>query len=240
MALSPLRKGIIGAAGASLLAATTLFGTAAAGRATEPTGVDRVDFAAAHHPTYSHLTGGGNYGDGSNAFVREELESTDFQCYDIVSYFLKFEGTGGGGSVATSWVVEFDYSPTGQDGVALVPAIEPYHLKLNTGDAQYSDLHGNAQLSGATATLAKESPSKDVQEFVSGITRVSFNVTGVDPGDFIVVRLDARIDCMYPSSPTGNLLVKAASGNIGDAKINVGEQTVPLKLRGDLTGNPPS
>lgn len=239
MAIKNLRRSAVAATGATLLAGTMLFGTAAA-KPAEPTSVSSVDFAAAEHTTYHHWTGAGNYGDGSNAYVREELESTDFQCYDIVSYFLKFEGGGGGGPVTTSWVVEFDYSPTGQDGVALVPAIEPYHLLLNTGDSQYSDVNGNAQLTGATATLAKESPSKTVQEFVSGITQVSFDVTGVDPGDFIVVRLDARIDCQYPSSPTGNLLVKAASGRIGDAKINVGEQTVPLKVRGDFTQNPPS
>ncbi|MDO8391237.1 MAG: hypothetical protein Q7V57_12180 [Actinomycetota bacterium] len=227
------------ALGVTVLAAATLFGTAHA-KPAEPTGIDRVDFAAAHHTTYSHWTGGGNYGDGSNAYVREELESTDFQCYDIVSYFLKFEGNGGGGAVTTSWVIEFDYATTGQDGVALVPMISPWHLLLNTDDSQYNDPDGDAVLSAAVDTLVKESPSKAVEKYSSGITQVTFDVSGVNPGDFIVVRLDARIECDYPSTPTGNLLVKAASGSIGNSAINVGEQTVPLKVRGDFTQNPPS
>lgn len=204
------------------------------------TGVDSVDFAASHHPTYSHWTGGGFYGDGSNGYVREELESTDFACGELVSYILKFEGTGEGSAVTTSWEVDFDYSTTGQDGVALVPSIRSSHLLLNTGDSQYTDNGATAQLSGAAATVMGESPSKDPVKFESGITRVSFDVSGVDPGDFLVVRLDARIECMVPSSPTGNLLVKANSGNVGSRSINLGEQTVPLKVRGNFTEQPPS
>lgn len=239
MVTKNLRRSAVAATGATLLAGTMLFGTASA-KPAEPTGVNSVDFAAAEHTTYNHSTGGGSYGDGSNPYVREELESTNFKCNDLVSYFLKFEGTGGGGSVTTSWVVDFDYSPTGRDGVALVPIISAAHLLLNADDNDYNDPARNAVLSGATASLVKESPSKDVEKFVSGITRVTFDVAGVDPGDFLVVRLDARIDCQTPSSPTGNLLVKAASGRIGNEAINVGEQTVPLKVRDDFTQPPPS
>lgn len=237
--IDSLQRKAMAGSGLVLLATATLFGAAHAGPKAV-TGVDSVDFAASHHPTYSHSTGGGFYGDGSNAYVREELESTDFRCGDIVSYILKFEGTGTGSAANTAWEVDFDYATTGQDGVALVPLIGSSHLLLNTDDSQYEDGGEEAELYQATATLMKESPSKDVVKFSSGITRVSFNVEGVDPGDFIVVRLDARLDCDFPSSPTGNLLVKAASGSVRGDAINVGEQTVPLKVRGDFTVQPPS
>lgn len=217
-----------------LLAGAMLIGNAQAKPAV-PTGVDRVDFAAAHHPTYNHLTGGGNYGDGSNAYVREELELTDFACGNVVSYFLKFEGNGEGGAVTTTWAVDFDFATTGQPGVALVPLTDAQHLLLNTGDLRYTDTGAQAQLTFVSADPLQASPQKAVEKFFSGDTRVTFNVSGVNPGDFLVVRLDAQIHCLYPSSPTGNLLVKAASGYIGNDRINVGEQTVPLKVRGDFS-----
>ena len=226
-------------AGTTVLAVAALLGTAHAGPKAA-TGVDSVDFAAAHHPTYNHATGGGFYGDGSNAFVREELESTNFKCGDTVSYLLKFEGTGAGESVTTSWEVDFDYATTGQAGVALVPLVDATHVLLNVGDSQYSDGGEQAQLLARTATLMEENSGAPVVLFDSGITRVGFQVAGVDPGDFLVVRLDAVIVCQFPSSPTGNLLVKAASGHIGADKINLGEQTVPLKVRDDFTQQPPT
>jgi len=226
-------------AGATVVAVAGLLGTAhAAGKVA--TGVDSVDFAAAHHPTYNHATGGGFYGDGSNAFVREELESTNFVCGDTVSYLLKFEGTGDGGSVTTSWEIDFDYATTGQAGVALIPLVDAAHVLLNTGDSQYVDGGMPATLLNRSRTLLEENSSQPVVLFDSGITRVGFDVEGVDPGDFLVVRLDAVIVCQFPSSPTGNLLVKAASGQIGDEKINLGEQTVPLKVRDDFTQQPPT
>jgi len=223
-----------------VFATISLIGAAEA-KPVAPTGVDSVDFAAAGHETYDHSTGGGKYGDGSNTFVREELESTDFACGDIVSYFLKFEGNGSGTAVTTEWKIDFDYSPTGQDGVALVPLTGAAHLLLNTTDDLYADAGTTAGLQFISTALLKESPAKPVQKFVTGYTQLTFRVSGVDPGDVLIVRMDARIDCQAGSSPTGNLLTKVDSGSIGSDSINVGSQTIPLKVKAGFipeTGTP--
>ncbi len=230
MTINTRRARITALAGASLLATAILATSVHAAKPAQPTGIERVDFAASHHPTYNHSTGGGFYGDGSNSFVREELELTDFKCGDIVSYILKFEGNGDGGDVTVTWDVDFDFATTGQPGVALVPLTSTDHLLLNVNDAQYADSGEAAVLTFTSTTGVQESPNKLVEKFFSGDTRVTFDVSGVDPGDFIVVRLDNRLDCRYPSRPTGNLLAKAAAGIAGE-RVNVGEQTVPMKIR---------
>lgn len=200
------------------------------------------DFAAANASTYNHETGGGAFNDGGNGSVREELEADDWQCGDIVSFFVRVRNTASPGSPKETIELTLDFAAnaTGQPGVGYVDVIQ---TKVNYGVVQNGQGPGGTDagmrnLSGtSTATLLSEqivpSGTTPFHGATDIITRVQ--VTDLDPGETIIVRVDARLGCDPGASPTGNVHASILSAN-GVAPTastySVGNQDVTLKLNG--------
>jgi hypothetical protein len=194
-----------------------------------------LDFVASAPLTYNHQTGGGFYDDrtiGRDKDVVESLEGGDFQCGDRVTYLtaITVKSTASG-----TQTIELDYSflaaSTGQRGVALG---EILLVQVNAGDPGMIDTGESA-----TATLNGGYPGTITGvKFVKPTTLTgTVTVTGLNPGDKIIVRMDVLIECEIPSSPTGNLQGTITAGRVvippilskKDATISVGKQTVPFK-----------
>jgi uncharacterized repeat protein (TIGR01451 family) len=185
-----------------------------------------LDFVAAGPFTYDHETGiGGEFGDrtiSKTDGVVESLEGGDFECGDLVVFFTQVvvdEGADGGGSI------ELDYSfgaeTTGQPGVGFIDIVS---VGINTGDSGMTDT-GTA----ADADLVPGSEQTVDDELLGTVL-----VTGLDPGDEIIVRLVVELGCEI-GDPTGNLLNAITDARVvGGDTIRVGEQTVPMKQVGDV------
>ncbi|PWU22964.1 MAG: hypothetical protein C5B48_09450, partial [Candidatus Rokuibacteriota bacterium] len=198
-----------------------------------------IDFAAATPSTYNHATGGGAYNDGANTSVVESLEGGDFKCGETVTYLpqIRVAANAETGPQTIHLSFSFDADSTGQSGIALNPVVSGTP-KINTGvvsngagpggtDAGLVDNGGNANIAniatGLTGTL-----------FNSGaVTTLSFDLSGLDPGDKIVVRIDLKIACQAGSKPTGNLHGSFVSGSViaGGTTGNIpgGAQDITLK-----------
>jgi uncharacterized repeat protein (TIGR01451 family) len=205
---------------------------AAAAPATGLAGGDiDLDFVAAGPFTYDHSTGvGPNPPFGFNdrtisktTGVVESLESGDFECDDLVTFFTEIivdDGAAGGGTIELDYA--FDRSTTGQDGILYTDIIDS-SVAVNTADDANVD-SGTA----ASASLVAENTATDP---ITG----TVEITGLDPGDTIIVRMSVRLDCIPGSTPTGNLLAAITDARVTapeEDNIPVGNQTVPMKATG--------
>ncbi len=71
---------------------------------------------------------------------------------------------------------------------------------------------------------------------------VTYDVTNLEAGDNVIIRIDTRLACGPGQSPTGNLqatLDEASVVGSGDT-ISTGEQTIPFKQFGSLPDTPTS
>lgn len=205
-----------------------------------------LDFVASAPLTYNHATGGGFYNDrtiGRDQDVVESLEGGDFTCGDHVSYLtaIKVSKT----ATSQNQTIELDYSflaaATGQPGVALCQIA---YVGVNTGDGGIISVDNDE-----TATLLGPAGGTiNGTLFQKGATLTgTVQITGLDPGETIIVRTDVLLCCQVPSSPTGNLQASIVAGRVTspqfnkrDATISVGQQTVPFKnvnliAQGDCT-----
>ncbi len=198
-----------------------------------------LDFVASAPLTYNHQTGGGFYDDrtiGRDKDVVESLEGGDFSCGDYVTYLTKITVSA---TAIGSQTIELDYSflaaATGQPGVAL-GAIRT--AQVNIGDPAIID-NGTiamASLNGGYDIITGDGGTiTGGNKFTKPATlNGTVTVSGLNAGDVIIVRVDVRIDCQFPSSPTGNLQASLPAGRAlgfsGKAgTISVGKQTVPFK-----------
>jgi uncharacterized repeat protein (TIGR01451 family) len=190
-----------------------------------------LDFVAAGPFTYDHSTGVGtnppfgfnNRTISKNNGVVESLESGDFQCGDLVTFFTEIvidPGADGGGTIELDY--EFDRSTTGQDGILYTDIIDS-SVTVNIND------NGNAGLDGnEVATLVAEDTTTDP---ITGTVEIA----GLDPGDTVIVRMSVELDCIPNSNPTGNLLAVIQDARVTESEpdnIPVGNQTVPMKSTG--------
>ena len=190
-----------------------------------------LDFVAAGPFTYNHATGLGSppqFGYDNRTIsktngVVESLEGGDFECGDLVTFFVQVKVAG---DAAGSGDVELDMSfgneTTGQPGIGFDNIMS---VAINTPDG------GNVGLDGdETATLSNEHLDTQGYDEVKG----TVTVTNLDPGETAIVRIIVHLACEI-GTPTGNILNAIdAARVVGDGTINVGQETVPMKQVGDV------
>ena len=218
------------------------------------TGDFSLDFVAAAPGSYDHLTGGGAYDDrtiGKNADVVESLEGGDFQCGDIVTYFLAIEvddtaAAGADDAQTIDLGFQFLMDTTGQSGVAIgdityvgvnYGPVEDLIAGQNTVD------DGIADDGGSTATLTSESMTGQMFE-PGGVLNGTVRVTDLERGETVIVRIDTQLYCQAPANPTGNLQADLSTAQLvfidtddpatGPTAIPGGAQTIPFKQFGGL------
>jgi uncharacterized repeat protein (TIGR01451 family) len=195
-----------------------------------------IDFAGAQPTTYNHLTGGGAWNSGTpNVEIARSLEGEDFACKDVVSYLTKISVPNSPavqalGQMTFQLKYSFDLDTTGQSGVALST---PVSASVNGSSDTSSSNDGNSVVSLVNSTTTGP-------KFVSGSELfATFNLTDVEAGEAIVVRVDVVLDCNPGSNPTGNLQAKLETADLifkqGDVPVNPAEalgsgaRTIDLK-----------
>lgn len=200
-----------------------------------------IDFAASEPTSYSHLTGGGVWGDGRvNTDITRSLTGEQFACRDKVSYLTKVSVGNtpqlqSFGAMTFELRYLFDLDSTGQSGVALS---EPVIAEITTGDSS------NINDGGSEVTIVEISPTGPIFSSNAKLG-VKLNLTDVEANESIVIRLTLEIHCQPGSRPTGNLQAKFDGGSMilknGSEPqnpveaINVGAKTIDLKSLGDLS-----
>jgi len=205
------------------------------GKALADGGDFHLDFVAAAPGTYVHTLGGGAYNDGKNPNVVESLEGGDFACFDVVTFLTQISvDSGAVNNQSIELLYEFTAYSTGQQGVALddilFVGVNPANIDSGTNGTATATLKPLSETLNGTAFVK---PTK-----LTGIVQVS----GLDAGETIVVRVDVRLDC-NGQSPTGNMQARLASGAVtaplGETGvINTGDQTVPFKNVGRICKDP--
>jgi uncharacterized repeat protein (TIGR01451 family) len=206
-----------------------------------------IDFAGAQPTTYNHLTGGGAWNSGTpNVDIARSLEGEDFACKDVVSYLTKITVPNSPavqalGLMTFQLMYSFDLDTTGQSGVALST---PVSASVNGSSDTSSSNDGNSVVSLVNSTTSGP-------KFVSGSELfATFNLTDVEAGEAIVVRVDVVLDCNPGSNPTGNLQAKLETADLifkqGDVPVNPAEalgsgaRTIDLKSADKVTFKQPS
>ena len=190
-----------------------------------------LDFVAAGPFTYNHATGLGSppqFGYDNRTIsktngVVESLEGGDFECGDLVTFFVQVEvEEGAAGSGAVELDMSFGNETTGQPGIGFDNIMS---VAINTPDGGNVDLDGNE-----TATLSNEHLDTQGYDEIKGTVTVS----NLDPGETAIVRIIVHLACEI-GTPTGNILNAIdAARVVGDGTVNVGQETVPMKQVGDV------
>jgi hypothetical protein len=219
-----------------------------------------LDFAAAAPLTYNHQTGGGAYNDGSVGRDKDivgSLEGGDFKCGDIVTFFVQVRVNSGAFQTITMNFV-FDADTTGQSGAAHIdvlqvatncndqcvengagcptPSCSPPANPCGRGRGFFGNDTGCVQEGPYSATITSKilPPAFFVKDAVINLTAIATTTANNGffvAGDKLVVRIDSRLGC-NGQRPTGNLLAKLTSASVDNSPINVGSQTIPLKVTG--------
>ncbi len=194
-----------------------------------------LDFVAAGPFTYDHDTGLGDrpeFGyDNRNISktngVVESLEGGDFECDDLVTFFVEVEIEDGAGSGAVALDLSFGAETTGQPGIGFDNIVS---VAINTPD------DGNVGLDGTeTATLSNEHLDTSGYDEIKG----TVTVTGLEGGETAIVRVIVHLACEVGASPTGNILNAIdAARVVGGETISVGQETVPMKQVGGIAAAP--
>lgn len=204
--------------------------------------------------SYSHLTGGGAFDDGTKGKgqdIVESLEAADFACGDVVTYLTKV-GVANTTSAGTDGpqTIEIDYrflmDTTGQSGAAIGEIV-----RVGVNYAPVSDLvtgedtvdQGIVDDGGSVATLVSTTTTGTV--FTAGATlHGTVRVTDLERAEQVVVRVDVRLVCRPGTTPTGNLQGAITGSRLTTVQgtvpvtpaqaISVGNQTVPFLQFGEL------
>jgi uncharacterized repeat protein (TIGR01451 family) len=195
-----------------------------------------LDFVAAGPFTYNHATGLGThpqFGYDNRTIsktngVVESLEGGDFECDDLVTFFVQVRVAGNaGGSGAVELDMSFGAETTGQPGLGFDDVVS---WGINTPD------DGNVALDG-TETVTQNNETLDTQGYDE--VKSTFTVSGLDAGETAIVRITVHLACEVGASPTGNILNAIdAARVVGDGTVNVGQETVPMKQVGGLQAEP--
>jgi uncharacterized repeat protein (TIGR01451 family) len=195
-----------------------------------------IDFAGAEPTTYSHVTGGGAWNSGTpNVDIARSLEGEDFACKDVVSYLTKITVPNSPAVQALGLMTfqlkySFDLDTTGQSGLALSA---PISASVNGSSDTASSNDGNS-------VVSLVSSSTTGPKFTSGSELfTTFNLTDVEAGEAIVVRINLVLDCNSGATPTGNLQAKLETAELifkqGNVAVNPAEalgsgaKTIDLK-----------
>jgi uncharacterized repeat protein (TIGR01451 family) len=229
----------------ALVAMQARFALASTGGSEDPSGRDRgdtgaqalapvrgnevdLDFVAAGPFTYDHdtLAGtgpglpqyGGRVISKTNGVV-ESLEGGDFACGDKVIFFTQIDVSGSGGPSTLQLHYVFAKEPTGQPGVGFVDILSVTHSSPDSGN---DNLEGDE-----TVTLVDEGDDTDSNGRALRVGTVE--VTNLNGGDVLIVRLVVLLGCAVGASPTGNIHAQIDAARIDGQAVGVGQQTVPLK-----------
>ncbi len=218
-----------------------------------------LDFVAVAPHVYDHNIGGGAFNDGSKGEdldVREELEATDFNYGDIVTFLTKVtvNELDDINELAIQVDYEFYCDPTGQPGAAY---IEVTNVAINYGQVENGD-DGTGVNPGAGSYGLDGAINDDRQipTFDSGIGGSStwytwgiyptgskvfgtpraehifltVNVDNLESDEVVVVRVDMRIVHEPGSNPTGNLHAILKNGYV------IEEDGIPLDTPDSIPG----
>ena len=192
-----------------------------------------LDFIAAGPFTYNHDTGvGGEYADrtiSKTEGVVESLEGGDYECGDKVVYFTQITVEDG----AAEQDIELDFSflaePTGQPGVGHAL---PVSVSANTGDSGMSGATGDTTVSLLSSGIDTSGAKDQVV--------ASVGIDNLDAGEVFILRIVLELDCIFDSTPTGNLEAGIDEGRVvapeaEEGAIPVGTQTVPFQSLSDIS-----
>lgn len=216
-----------------------------------------LDFTAAAPLTYDHFIGGGAYNDrtiGIDKDVVESLEGADFACGDHVSFLTRITRNLGNTQSPTE-VIELKYSfladTTGQSGIALAQVMEvevQYATEPGTTNGVGGADEGTVDFDGDSNATLVGPPGGVLTKpiFTKGAKlEAIIQVSDLEHGESVVLRIDVLLACKAGARPTGNLqadLVSAKvvglSGRAGT--ISVGKQTIPFRNVQDVYPLPPA
>ena len=212
-----------------------------------------TDFAAAAPFTYNHETGGGAYNDGTVGEFNdttEQLQGAQFSCGDTVTYFANIEMEAATDEINQSARLSFNFlaNSTGQAGAA---HSEVTGVSINYGSVENGD-DGTGTNPGAGFFGLDSGINDDGNSTVSiistGLTgplfqsgselELTVEVSDLEAGESVVLRIDTQLACQSGSSPTGNL-----QGQLDDVTAlpsneaaGSGAQTIPFLKVGDIAG----
>ena len=227
-----------------------------------------IDFAAAAPQIYDHDTGGGAFEDKTiNIDAVESLEGGDFAVGDIISYYFNVVVDPNPVDTFPQTIeidVSFLVNTTGQTGVShrdIVGVSANYY----TGEfSVYEDptstilIIDDSGLDDDDSTIAWIVPGTEVYESkVTGevyanyttaantqgaVVSATVRLNDLEAGEDVVLRVDTLLDALAGSTPTGNLQGFVTGARVvsptDDPVINVGNQTIPFKLTGEISGIP--
>jgi len=196
-----------------------------------------LDFVAAGPFTYDHGTGLGTYptfGYNDRTIsktdgVVESLEGGDFACDDLVTFFVQVaiaDDADGSGTVELD--MSFGAETTGQPGLGFDEIVS---YGINTPD------DGNVgNVTDNVVTLAP--PGGEIETAGYDELKGTFTVTNLAPGETAIVRMTVHLACEVGGDPTGNILNAIEGARADDEKVNVGQETVPMKQVGGIAAAP--
>jgi hypothetical protein len=255
---------------ASLMYAASPWGRDGRSPAAHASGGDfSLDFVASAPFTYDHTTGGGVFDDrniGKSDDVVESLEAGDFQCGEIVSYLVQVvTDAEAPGSQTIRLTNAFTADTTGQPGaghseIVGVMINDPATVtggdqgpKSGPGaDTGFIEQDGGSIDSTITNVTKFVDPASSAlwpaaEPDAGAVIGVTYDVTGLEAGDHVIVRIDTRLSCGAETSPTGNLQAALTGSDVvappdqaGTITRGSGNQTIPFKQFGELVINTPT
>ena len=191
-------------------------------------GAISLDLVAAGPGTYDHATGiGGTYGNrtiSKNNGVVESLEGGDFACGDLVVYFTAITADADAGSGSVDLDFLWDGQTTSGSPVGFNDLVSA-SISTNPPDV------GNTGSGDETVQVLSE-------QFTSNGNRkleATIRVAGIDGGERVILRTVVRLYCDPTTKITGNIHAAIVGAEVTNgARINTGNQTVPLKQAGNI------
>eukprot|EP00020_Sapocribrum_chincoteaguense_P009443 CAMPEP_0170757398 /NCGR_PEP_ID=MMETSP0437-20130122/14510_1 /TAXON_ID=0 /ORGANISM="Sexangularia sp." /LENGTH=1079 /DNA_ID=CAMNT_0011096591 /DNA_START=41 /DNA_END=3277 /DNA_ORIENTATION=+ len=209
-----------------------------------------LDFVAANPACYDHTTGGGAYNDGTlGADIVESLEATDFACGETVSFLAKVDAEISAPHDETLVLTfRFRTSSSGLPGTGF-PVID--NVAVNYGNVSNGagtlGLDGSCTINPATYDLdaGMRDDGHSTVEFTTVMIGEAFVDTDayllllvtLNPGESIVVRIDAVVRCEAAGS--GNLEASYQNGyvsGVGGDLLFVAQKIIPFNGVGVLLG----
>jgi hypothetical protein len=206
-----------------------------------------ITLDAANPFSYNHATGGGAWNSGKVGVtpppngddVVSSLEGGEFKCGDHVTFLTKISANNTiVGPHTLQLTYTFTLDTTGQQGLALGPVSV---AQMNYGTVQNGKGPGNTDAAisdngNSVATLVSQTAPTVTSPpyFTAHATNTAvINVTNVEAGETTVLRVDAMVQCLFGSHPTGNLQAALSSAfditNHPPTAEGAGNQTVDFK-----------
>ncbi|PHN04557.1 T9SS type A sorting domain-containing protein [Flavilitoribacter nigricans] len=160
------------------------------------------------------------FGDGSNAYVLESLEPKDYACFDTVPFLVQLQVNPAAAceDYVVSLPLQWLCNTTGQGGIGVSEIVS---FQLNTNNDPGSNRDGDEMLSLISSDIVDGPPlvTPNGKCELNG----TFEITGLDPGEVVILRVDVLLDCDLTANPTGN--IQASLGEFANIQITAGTGT---------------